>query len=62
MANNVIKFPRKRILHGEDDYRERMRANLAAVAFIAIFLLGSCWAIDTLLSIPSRTRFADLAM
>lgn len=55
MSNNVIIFPRKKVLQGEDDYRERMRANLAAIAFITIFLLVSCWIIDTLLSIPART-------
>ena len=55
MANNVIEFPRKRIPQGEDDYRERMRANLAAIAFLSIFLLASCWVIDVLLSIPART-------
>jgi hypothetical protein len=55
MANNVIQFPRKNISRGEENYHERMRINLAAVAFIAIFLLGSCWVIDTLLSIPNRT-------
>jgi hypothetical protein len=55
MANNVIEFPRKRIPQGEDDYRERMRANLAAIAFLSIFLLASCLVIDVLLSIPART-------
>ena len=54
MTTNVIKFPRKRLPGAEDDYRERMRANLAAVAFISILILGSCWVIDTLLSIPAR--------
>jgi hypothetical protein len=53
MANNVIKFPRRREV-GEDDYRERMRANLAAIAFLSVFLLASCWVIDVLLSIPTR--------
>ena len=55
MSNNVIIFPKKKIPQGEDDYRERMRTNLAAIAFITMFLLGSCWVIDTLLSIPART-------
>ena len=55
MANNIVKFPRKRIPLGEDDYRERMRANWAAIAFLSIFLLASCWVIDVLLSIPTRT-------
>jgi|KBSMisStaDraftv2_1062788.scaffolds.fasta_scaffold562451_1 hypothetical protein len=50
---NVVKFPRKRIVR-EDDYRERMRVNLAALAFIAVFLLVSCWIIDGLLSMPRR--------
>jgi hypothetical protein len=55
MSNNIIPFPRKNDLQGDDDYRGRMRANLAAIAFIAIFLMGSCWVIDKLLSIPTRT-------
>jgi hypothetical protein len=54
MSPNVIQFPRRRIPQGEDDYRQRMRANLAAVAFLTIFLLGACWVFDTLLSIPAR--------
>ena len=54
MANNVIKFPKRRSPLGKDDYRERMRANLAAVAFLSIFLLASFWVIHVLLSIPSR--------
>jgi hypothetical protein len=54
MANNVIKFPRKRRPGAEDNYRERMRVNLAALAFIATFTLGSCWVIDTLISIPTK--------
>ena len=54
MANNVIEFPRKRIPQGEDDYRERMKANLAAIAFLSIFLLATCWVTDVLLSIPTR--------
>jgi hypothetical protein len=55
MQSNVINFPRKKLPSAEDDYRHRMRSNLAAVAFIAIFLLGSCWVIDTLLSVPTRS-------
>ncbi len=53
--DNVVYFPKKRKAPpAEDDYRYRMRCNLAALAFISILLLSSCWVIDTLLSIPSR--------
>ena len=55
MSNNVVYFPRKKISQSGDDYRERMRANFAAIAFITIFLFGSCWVIDTLLSNAART-------
>ena len=55
MQNNVVNFPGKKLPSAEDDYRHRMRSNLAALAFISLLLLLSCWVIDALLSIPSRT-------
>lgn len=51
---NIIRFPPKRSVRHQDDHRERMRVNLAAAAFISLFLLVSCWIIDGLLSIPDR--------
>jgi hypothetical protein len=54
MQNNVVNFPGKKLPSVEDDYRHRMRSNLAALAFISLLLLLSCWVIDALLSIPSR--------
>jgi len=52
-SSNVLHFPRR---HApiEDDYRERMRGNLIALAFTSTLFLASCWVIDTLVSIPSR--------
>lgn len=50
---NIVKFPRKRIVR-EDDHGERMRVNLAALAFIAVYLLASCWIVDGLLTVPRR--------
>ena len=54
MSDNVIQFPRRGGLHRADEYRARMRENLAAFVFIVLFLTGACWTIDVLLSIPSR--------
>jgi hypothetical protein len=58
MSDNVVQFPRKTIPRCEDDYHQRMRANLAALAFIAILLLGSCLVIDTLISIRADCNFS----
>jgi hypothetical protein len=50
---NIVKFPQQRIVR-EDDYRVRMRVNLAALAFMAVFVLVSCWILDGLLAVPRR--------
>lgn len=53
MPAQIIRFPKKN-KQIEDEYRVRMRVNLAALAFISFFLLASCWIIDVLISIPER--------
>jgi len=46
------KFPTRSVSPAEDDHH-RMNCNLAAIAFISIVLLTSCWTIDALLRIRS---------
>lgn len=54
MTNNVIKFPQKKFYRDGDDYYERVRVNLATLAFMTVFVSGLFWTISTLLSIPTR--------
>lgn len=53
MPNNVVYLSKGRRHPTDDDYGARMRQNLAAVAFISIFLFASCWIIDTLMSVAN---------
>jgi hypothetical protein len=53
-SSNVIPFRRKADDAKVGEYRQRMRSNAAAVAFVLILLVASYWIIDTLLSIPRR--------
>lgn len=53
-SNNVIPFRRKADDANIDEYRQRMRSNAVAAAFVLILLMASHWIIDTLLSIPQR--------
>jgi hypothetical protein len=53
-SSNVIPFRRKADDAKVGEYRQRMRSNAAAAAFVLILLVASYWIIDTLLSIPRR--------
>lgn len=61
MRNNVLQFPKRIVSPAETELSHRMKCDLAAIAFISIVVLASCWIIDSLLGIPSgptgRFRF-----
>lgn len=52
--NNVIPFPRKPAIAGDESHAHRMLLNAMAFAWIVVLVGGAAWTFEVIATIPKR--------